>query len=86
MLKKSFWEGNKWPSVDIEAYEYDDFIKIITHLAVQLKFRPPEIADILDGYVADFYVNGINATSLMDNWTFQWTELAVILSIGKVYD
>ncbi len=70
MLAKSFWEGNKWPCVEIFPYEYDDFIKTIIRLSMVLKFEPPEITDILDGYAAEFKVDGFDAKALMDNWTF----------------
>ncbi len=70
MLTKSVWEGNKWPSVDISPYEYDDFLKTVTRLAAAMEFEPPDIIDILDGYSAQFQVAGFNAIALMDNWTF----------------
>ncbi len=70
MLAKSIWKGNKWPCVDISPYEYDDFLKTVTRLAVAMEFKPPQIVDILDGYSAKFQVDDFNAVALMDNWTF----------------
>ena len=70
MLTKNLWEGDKWTCVEIFPYKYDDFIKTIMRLSMVLNFEIPEIIDILDGYCAEFQVDGFDVKALMDNWTF----------------
>ncbi|MFC5473727.1 hypothetical protein [Paraherbaspirillum soli] len=69
-LKKSRWTGNKWPSVDIDPYEFDDFLKVVTQLCNTFSVAIPHVIDILDGYATDLVIENSPTKVLMDNWTF----------------
>jgi hypothetical protein len=56
--------------VDIYPYEYNDFLKVLTHLCGVFGLIVPPVVDILDGYAADLYIDGVEVKMLMDNWTF----------------
>lgn len=66
--RKSQWLGNKWPSIDLEPFEAWQFIAVLLHLHATYGFELPGVTDILDGYVADFVIDGSPATLAMDNW------------------
>ena len=69
-LKKSTWVGNKWPSVDIYPYEYEDFLKVLTQVCSVFGLAAPTVVGVLDGYAADLVIDGVEVKLLMDNWTF----------------
>lgn len=69
-FEKSQWLGNKWPCIYFDPYESWHFLAVLTHLHVTYKFQLPEIMDTLDGYAADFQIDGCEAMMDMDNWAF----------------
>jgi hypothetical protein len=69
-LSKGAWSGNGWPCVDIGPYAQEDFLKVLTHLCVELGVPIPRIHDLLDGYAADLVVEGSRITLFMDPYTF----------------
>ena len=69
-LEKSEWAGNHWPSVEIDPYEYADFLKIISRLCAEFHIALPSIIEGVDGYIADLLVGDDLIMIHMDNWTF----------------
>jgi len=69
-LRKDKWAGNHWPSVEIHPYEYEEFLKVVSHLCAEFQAEMPSIVDILDGYAADLWVGDDLIMIHMDNWTF----------------
>ncbi len=65
-----YWTGNGWPSIDIEPVDAALLLPILAHLTKTHGFAMPRIIDLIDGYAADFVVEGANATILVDPRTF----------------
>ncbi|GAB2942596.1 hypothetical protein GCM10027048_04020 [Hymenobacter coalescens] len=64
------WVGNGWPSIDIEPAEhhYQVFLPLLHYLATTYGFAAPRTCPMLDGYAADFCLNGSEGTLFLDNW------------------
>jgi hypothetical protein len=71
-LGKSNWEGNHWPSVEFDQYEYEysDLLIVLTHVCDAFAVEIPEIVGTLDGYTAEIAIDGQRVVVLIDNWTF----------------
>jgi hypothetical protein len=71
-LGKSNWEGNHWPSVEFDKYEYEysDFLIVLTQVCEAFTIEIPEIVGTLDGYIADLEIAGEPVALLLDIWTF----------------
>jgi hypothetical protein len=64
------WVGNHWASIDIEPPEhhYQLFLPLLHYLASTYGFEMPVTCPMLDGYAADFCLNGSDGTLFLDNW------------------
>jgi hypothetical protein len=69
-FKKDRWQGNGWPSIDIEPVEARYFPRLVAHLTATYEAPPPKIVDTLDDYVADLTLCDTEVHVLLDNWTF----------------
>ncbi len=69
---KYSWQGNQWPSVEIDPLDQAGFFKVLAHLAATYGFAPPAIIDTIDGYAADFWLGGVHATLQIDAWSFSF--------------
>ena len=66
------WAGNRWPSIDIEPDEHRHFLPVLMHVCATHGVPMPGVVDLLDGYAADFLVDGIECRLLMDIWAFSF--------------
>ena len=69
---KYHWQDNQWPSVEIDPLDQAGFFKVLAHLAATYGFAPPVIIDTIDGYAADFWIGGVQATLQIDAWSFSF--------------
>ncbi|MCI1187700.1 hypothetical protein MON38_09725 [Hymenobacter sp. DH14] len=64
------WEGNKWPSIDIEPVASEVFLPLLLFISGAYGFTPPPVTDIVEGYTAEFVIREKRVVMLLDNWTF----------------
>lgn len=69
-LFKSEWAGNKWPCVDIDPYDYSEFLIVLHHLCNVFSVDMPSVFSVIDVCIADLEIHGSPVTLHMDNWTF----------------
>ncbi|GAB3825605.1 hypothetical protein [Hymenobacter jeollabukensis] len=64
------WTGNQWASIEIDPAEhhYQVFLPLLQYLATTYGFEVPVTCPMLDGYAADFCLNGSEGTLFLDNW------------------
>jgi hypothetical protein len=87
ILGKSTWEGNHWPSVEFDQYEYEysDFLIVLTQVCEAFTVEIPEIVGTLDGYNSEIAIDGQRVVVLIDNWTFSLATPTTTLR-DKIFD
>jgi hypothetical protein len=86
-IRRSKWEGNQWPSVDLDVSEngYADFLIVLTHICAAFSVEFPQVTETLDGYIADLVIIGEPVAFLLDNWTFSLATPTAALR-EKIFD
>jgi hypothetical protein len=69
-MRKDRWAGNQWASIDIMPNDDTYFLPILSHLSHLYAFPFPHITDLIDGYAADFQIDGTYVTIDMDTYMF----------------
>src|SRR5882672_5270231 len=81
------WQGNLWPSIEIDPEDQALYPRLLTHLCLAYDVPPPRLADTIDGWACDFRLLGVDATFMIDMWTFslafaeEWTRDQVLADL-----
>lgn len=68
--QKDRWVGNQWASIAITPESERYFFLILEHLSHRYGFPMPRIIDLIDGYAAEFLIDGTHAILDIDAYTF----------------
>ncbi|WP_113959605.1 hypothetical protein [Roseimicrobium gellanilyticum] len=71
-FRKDRWQGNGWPSIDIDPAEARYFPRLLAHLIATYGAAPTSVVETLDGYIADLTLLGTEVQVLLDTWTFSF--------------